>query len=49
MLCSMMEMSEEKVIGPGGSYIPITIFLLRSYGQGMIWLLKKLRRELSIY
>ncbi|PHU21497.1 hypothetical protein BC332_06604 [Capsicum chinense] len=31
MLCSMMEMSEEKVIGPGGSYIPITIFLLRSY------------------
>ncbi|PHT85492.1 hypothetical protein T459_07598 [Capsicum annuum] len=29
MLCSMMEMSEEKVIGPGGSYIPITIFWLR--------------------
>ncbi|PHT38541.1 hypothetical protein CQW23_22114 [Capsicum baccatum] len=27
-LSSMMEMSEEKVIGPGGSCIPITIFLL---------------------
>ncbi|KAH0646722.1 hypothetical protein KY284_034606 [Solanum tuberosum] len=50
LLCSMMETSEQKVIGLGGSYIPIIIAIFAEVlWAGNNLASEKLGRELSIY